>query len=144
MEPAPTDTAGGQSIGPLGDTQIDVQTDEGTVQIGGGSIPDAASGFPVPDDFVVLLVSETSNDAGFSGESEMSVDDLAAFYEDALIDAGFTITGRNARPGVVAVFNFEDATTVGQVAVSAGSSGDGSSIIVALGDGRGDEESVPD
>ncbi|MDJ0769334.1 MAG: hypothetical protein QNJ12_11090, partial [Ilumatobacter sp.] len=134
----------GEATGPLASADVDLDTSKGRVEIGSAEVPDAAADFPLPDDLVVLLASETSSDAGFTGESELDVDTLAAFYESALPGAGYEIVSVQATPGVFAVFGFEDAETVGQVAISNAATTAGSSVIVAIGDGAGTETSLPD
>jgi hypothetical protein len=125
----------GESLGPLGETEVQFETDEGSVEIGDASIPAAAEAFPVPDDFAVLISSETATDLGFSGESMLVLDELVAFYDVELEEAGFTVVGRRVSPGAFAVYDIERSGQVGQVALSASASVAGSTLIVALDDG---------
>ncbi len=127
---------GGEAIGPLGSTQLRVETDEGTVQIGSGSVPERlASGFPLPSDFVVQLASETSTDLGFSGTSDLAFDELVELYESGLPEAGYVIVSVDRSGSEFAVFEFRNDLGVGQVAISNASGTAAHTVIVAFGDG---------
>lgn len=133
--PQPPDSAG-ESTGPIDDAEVELETDEGTVQIGEAEVPEAAqTGFPIPDDLDVQLASDAGSDVGFTGVSAMSVDDLIGFYEVGLVAAGFTITDSQVVEGSLAVYSFESDTAEGQVAISEAPGGEGSSVLVTLSDG---------
>lgn len=135
-EPAEPPEGGGTATGALGDADIQLETEEGTIQIGVAEVPDGVSGtFPIPADLDVQLSSATETDFGFSGVSAMGIAELAAFYEVGLIEAGYEITARQDVEGVLAVYTFERAAESGQVAISSAPGGAGSSVIVTIGDG---------
>ena len=131
---------GGEATGPLGSNEIRVDTDAGTVQIGSGSVPDRLGpSFPLPADFVVELASETETDLGFSGTTDESLDDLIELFETGLPTVGYPIVSIDRRGSRFAVFEFANDVGLGQVAISQAPSGDGYTVIVAFGDGDGDE-----
>ncbi len=133
-----------ETFGPLGETEAEFDTDEGSVQIGSGEIPDGAAEFPVPDDLEIQLASETEADLGFSGLTATGFADLVTFYEEGIPAAGFEILGSDVVDDVFAVFTFSSDTQVGQVAISQAPGFDGWTVLVNLGDGSGDEEQLPD
>ena len=119
-------------LGPLGETQIDVETEDGGVQIGSASVPDAVDdAFPLPDDLVVQIASESGAVSGFSGVSQLSFAELVEFYEIALPAAGYESTRSRFVDDVVAVFDFEGPAGDGQVAVSSAPGG-GRSVLVTF------------
>lgn len=127
---------GGMATGALGDADVEVVTDAGTIQIGVAEVPAGVSDtFPIPDDLDVQLSSATGTDFGFSGVSAMAVADLATFYENGLIAAGYEITARQEIVGVLAVYTFERGQEAGQVAISEAPGSAGSSVLVTIGDG---------
>ncbi len=123
---------GGESTGPLGGTVLELDTGDGTVQIGEGEVPASMEGLPVPDDLVVELSSSTDEAAGFSGISAESVDDLAEFYREELASAGFQLVGDEAPSASVIVLRFEGVTGAGDVALSAAPGGVGTTVIVTF------------
>jgi hypothetical protein len=127
---------GGEATGPLGSTELRVETDAGTVQIGSGSVPERlASGFPLPSDLVVQLSSETATDLGVSGTTELAFEELIELYETGLPAAGYTIVSVNRRGDEFAVFDFENDDGLGQVAISKSAGTGGFTVIVAFADG---------
>lgn len=139
----PPATAGGESLGPLGQTDLDVETDEGTVQIGEADVPASLdTTFPLPRDLDVQLASETATDLGFSGTTALGIDELTQFYATGLPESGYTITATQLVEGVLSVFTFEGQDRFGQVAISETPGADSSTVLVTVGDGVGQEETV--
>jgi hypothetical protein len=141
----PTTDAGGESLGPLSDPDLDVEieTDEGTVQIGDAEVPAGLDpAFPLPDDLGVQLASETTTDIGFSGTTAQSIGELTEFYATELPRSGYTITETQIVEGVLAVFTFEGRDRFGQVAISETPGAATSTVLVTIGDGVGQEETV--
>lgn len=133
-EPEPG--TGGQSTGPLDEADIEIETDEGTIQIGEADVPDGVdAAFPLPDDFEVQLSSATEDQFGFSGVTALSLDDLKAFYSEGLVAAGYDVSATQEVEGVLAVYSFEADGVEGDVAISQEPGGDGSSILVTIGAG---------
>ena len=119
-------------LGPLGDTEIELDTDDGVVQIGAGDIPDLVpAAFPVPDDLVVQLASQAGDDAGFSGVSEVEFEDLVDFYAVELAAAGYETEQTQFVDGVVAVFEFVGPDGSGSVAVTVAPGG-GRNVLVTF------------
>jgi hypothetical protein len=130
--------AAGEATGPLGSTELRVDTDAGTVQIGSGSVPERlGSEFPLPTDFVVQLVSETGADLGFSGTTDWTFEDLIELYTVGLPAAGYTIGTIDRRGTDFAVFEFTDGAGSGNVAISEAPGPAGHTVIVTFGDGSG-------
>lgn len=136
--PPVPDGSGGESLGPLGSTDVELETEEGTVQIGDADVPELAAGFPVPDGLDVQLASETGTDAGFSGVAPESVASYADFYRSALPDAGYDITSErqpgaddDADPSVV-LFTFESDDRMGDIVIAQAPGGTDTSIIVTI------------
>ena len=118
-------------IGPLGQATAEFATEEGSVEIGEGTVPDMVPrAFPLPDDFVVELATQTGGEAGFSGRSEQSFDDLVDFFAAGLIERGFGAEQRVATD-TVAVFDFSGPEGEGSVAISSAPGG-GQSILVTF------------
>jgi hypothetical protein len=119
-------------LGPLGSNEVQIDTDEGSVQIGSGTIPPTAAAVPAPADLRVELATEASGSAGYSGTSQQSVAELGDFYAAALPAAGFEITeDRPAGSSRFIAFRRDDG--VGQIAISEEPGGSGSTVIVAYG-----------
>ncbi len=122
----------GVSLGALGDTQVNITTEDGAVQIGSGTVPAVAADVPVPDDFEVQLSSVSGASAGFTGTSGASIDDVAEFYRDQLPVSGFTIDeDRDLGSAVMVRFSRNDES--GQIAISDTPGGTGTTIVVAFG-----------
>lgn len=134
----PADGAGGESLGPLGSTDVELTSEDGSVQIGSAELPGLAEGFPLPEGTELELASETTTDAGFSGVAPGTVLDQADFYREALPAAGFTIldeqrpTGADDPDPAVVLFTFESDEREGELAITSAPGGDGSSIIVTI------------
>lgn len=122
----------GVSLGALGDTQVDITTEDGAVQIGSGTVPDVAAEVPVPDDLEVQLASVSGESAGFSGRTSRSPEDLATFYREELPAAGFEIIDDQTLGSTVFIV-FVRAGETGQVAISDTPGADGATIVVAFG-----------
>lgn len=122
---------GGESLGPLGETELDIETDDGRVQIGTAELPALASAVPLPDGLELLLASETEADATYSGESSATSAELLGFYETALPDAGFDVTDVERASDSVAVLRFSGDGLDGEVVLSDAPSG-GTTVIVAV------------
>ncbi len=123
---------GGESTGRLGETELDLDSEDGSIQIGSAELPVAAAGFPVPGDIDLQLASETAAASGFSGTSQLSVDDLAEFYRTSLPDAGFTVIEERAPTPTVVLIEFEGASARGDIALSGAPGGGGTTVIVTL------------
>lgn len=81
------------------DGSVSVETDEGSMQIGGGEIPSDFP-LPVPDDAAVLSVVSTSGDNA-GAQVSMSFDpgdfdDVAAMYDDFFNDQGWEVSRTNS------------------------------------------------
>lgn len=119
-------------LGPLGQTQVDVETDDGAVQIGAAAVPDVVDdAFPIPSDLQVQISSQEGDVAGFSGVSQLTFDDLVDFYETTLPAAGYEAELGRFVDGVVAVFDFSGRDGEGQVAISTAPGG-GHSVLVTF------------
>lgn len=119
-------------IGPLGSTEVDIETDTGSVQIGSGDVPAIVpDGFPIPSDFVVQLATEAGDQAGFSGTSQAAFGELVEFYLGGLSEAGYAVTEDQLVEGTVAVLGFDGPDGRGQVAISGAPSG-GRSVLVTF------------
>lgn len=134
----PSDGAGGESLGPLGSTDVELTSEDGSVQIGSADLPGLAGGFPLPDGIELELASETATDAGFSGVAPGSVLEQADFFRVALPAAGFTIieerrpTGDDDPDPAVVLLTIESADLEGEIAITSAPGGEGASIIVAI------------
>ncbi|MCU0261207.1 MAG: hypothetical protein MUE78_09330 [Ilumatobacteraceae bacterium] len=122
----------GQSTGPLGSTRLDIETDEGSMQIGGGEIPSSAAGFPLPAGFELQLSSETDDATGFSGVVASSVDEVAGFFRQELPVAGFDIVDDQAPTPAVVLIRFSSDDDDGEVAISGAPGGAGTTVVVTL------------
>lgn len=137
--PVPPDGAG-EATGPLGSTELRIDTGAGTVQIGSGSVPERLGpDFPLPTDFVVQLVSETATDLGFSGTTDWEFDELIALYTAGLPAAGYAVGTTDERGTEFALFEFSADSGFGNVAISEAAGPAGYTVIVTFGDGSGDE-----
>ncbi len=141
--PEVPDGSGAEATGPLGSTDLELETDEGSVAIGDAEVPELARDFPVPDGLEVQLASETATDAGFSGTAPGLVSNVAAFYRSALGEAGFSITQDTQVPSAedlpsgvqptVVLVQFESPTKQGDIAITpAPGSAELVSVIVAI------------
>jgi hypothetical protein len=119
-------------LGPLGETELTLETDEGIVEIGTGSVPALVPDtFPIPDDFVVQLTTSTDAEAGFSGQTELTFDELVTLYRDGLAVAGYEVQQEQFIDGTLAVYAFKRAEVNGSVAIS-GAPGGGRSVLVTI------------
>lgn len=119
-------------LGPLGETEAEFETEEGVVQIGSAEVPDAvADSFPIPDGVDVQLSSQVGSQGGFSGVTDMTFEELVAFYEFELRAAGYEFDRARFVDAVVAVYDFEGPDGSGQVAISSAPGG-GQSILVTF------------
>ena len=119
-------------LGPLGETDAEFETEDGLVQIGSAEVPDAvADSFPLPDGIEVQLSSQAGAQAGFSGVTDRSFDELVAFYELELPAAGYDFDRSQFVDGVVAVYDFEGPDGSGQLAISSAPGG-GHSVLVTF------------
>ena len=132
LGPTEAPESGGESVGPLGGTELTLQTDDGSIQIGGGVVPASADDFPLPDDYELELASETSGATGFSGFSQLSVEALADFFRASLPAAGYEIVDDNAPTASVVLIGFQGPDTEGDLALSEKPGGPGTTIIVTL------------
>ncbi len=123
---------GGESTGPLGQTVLELDTGDGSVQIGEGEVPALMAELPVPDDLLVELSSSTDGAAGFSGASEQSVEDLADFYREELATAGFRLVSDDTPAASITVLSFEGESGSGDVALSGAPSGAGTTVIMTF------------
>lgn len=133
--PVPAESEG-QELGPLGSTELDVDTGAGTVQLGDADIPDLAAELPVPVGLDVQLASETETDAGFTGVAPGSVNELGTFYRDALPERGFTITSEtgdgDGDDAALVVLSFESNTKLGSVVITRSPGEAGTSVLVTI------------
>lgn len=121
------------TLGPLGETEVELTTDEGNVQIGSADVPDQVpESFPIPDDLVVRLASETDEAAGFSGSTALDFDAVVVFYEEGLEAAGYEVEQRQFIDGTVAVFAFSGPEGRGDVAISSTPGGPGQDVLVTF------------
>jgi len=119
-------------FGPLGETEVELETDEGVVQIGAGDVPAVvADGFPLPDDLVVQLASQAGDDGGFSGVSDVGFEELVDLYAVELVAAGYEVEQTQLVEGVVAVFEFTGPDGSGSVAITTAPGG-GRNILVTF------------
>lgn len=128
--------AGGESTGPLGSTVLELDTGDGTVQIGQGEVPESLRGLPVPDDLAVQLASETDDAAGFTGVSTRSLDDLASFFREGLESVGYRIAREESPSPTVVLFTFESDDGSGDVALSEAPANAGTTVVVTFSPSR--------
>ena len=134
-----------KSLGPLEDNDLDIETDEGLLQIGNAEVPPGLpAAFPLPADLSIQLATETATDLGFSGTTPSAFDELAAFYATELPTAGYAITSTETVEGVFVSYVFDGADGTGQVAISRSPGGATRTILVTFGDGAGEEATVAD
>lgn len=134
--------AGGESTGPLGSTELRIETDAGTVQIGTGVVSERLGPeFPVPSDLEVQLASETVVDLGFSGTTAGTFDELVDLYQRGLPAAGFVIVSFDRRDGF-GLFEFTDDSGAGQVAITSTPGTDEFTLIVTFSQSAGDRSQV--
>lgn len=134
-----------KSLGPLEDNDLEIETDEGLLQIGDAEVPPGLpAAFPLPADLSIQLATETATDLGFSGTTPSAFDELAAFYASELPAAGYAITSTETVEGVFIAYGFDGADGTGQVAISRSPGGATRTILVTFGDGDGEEATVPD
>lgn len=121
------------TLGPLGETEVELATGEGNVQIGSADVPgQVPESFPLPDDFDVKLASETDEAAGFSGSTALGFDAVVVFYEEGLADAGYEVEQRQFIDGTVAVFAFSGPEGRGDVAISSTPGGPGHDVLITF------------
>ncbi|MEM9517874.1 MAG: hypothetical protein AAGA37_01005 [Actinomycetota bacterium] len=120
-----------ESLGPIGTTETTIPTEEGEISIGGGDVPEQAGDFPLPEGYEVQLATEVPGELGFSGRVDGAFEDLVAFFEASLPDAGYEIVGRQEIPDTLAVLSV-DGSFDGDVVISAEPGGEGWTVVVAL------------
>lgn len=136
---------GGKSLGPLDGNDLEVETEDGTVQIGNAELPGGLdSTFPLPDGLAIDLASETSTDLGFSGTTSASLDDLADFFAAELPAAGYDISSTQVLEETFVAYAFDGSDGVGQIIISQSPGGQSRTVVVAVGDGNGEEATIPD
>jgi hypothetical protein len=119
-------------LGPLGETEVEIETENGVIQIGVAEVPaSVASTFPLPEDLTVQIASEDGDASGFSGVSQLLFDELIDFYEVSLAEAGYEVERSQFVADVVAVFDFTGPDGSGQVAISSAPGG-GRSVLVTF------------
>lgn len=120
-------------LGPLGSTEIELDTGDGTVQIGAADVPDLIpAAFPRPADLVVQIASGTEASAGFTGVSRLEFDELVQLYREGLLAAGYELLDDTVTPGSLAVFAFDGPDSSGDVVLSTPAPGGGTSVIVTF------------
>jgi hypothetical protein len=121
-----------QGLGPLGSTEIEIDTGSGTVQIGDGDVPDVVPlEFPLPRDLDVQIASDLGDQVGFSGVSQLGFDELVALYRTGLSTGPFEVVAERIVNDTVAVFTFDGDAGEGEVAIS-GAPGGGHSVLVTF------------
>jgi len=111
---------------------LDLDTGEGSVQIGEGEVPESMADLPVPDDLQVELASSAEDAAGFSGLSALAVGELADFFREGLVDAGYRIVKDEAPATNIVLLRFEGNGGSGDVALSEAPAGAGTTVIVTF------------
>jgi hypothetical protein len=126
----PDSGEGAEELGPLGSTEVEIDTGDGTVQIGSGELPAMVpDDFPLPSDFEMQLASETGDDAGFSGVTALAFGDLVDFYRTEFADSGYRLVAERVMTDSVAVFEFESDAGSGEVAISSAPGGERSVLV---------------
>lgn len=119
-------------LGPLGQADVAIEADDGSVQIGSATVPAAVDGgFPLPDDLEVQIASQDGDVAGFSGVSALTFEELVDFYATELPAAGYEVEPGQFVDGVVAVYDFTGVGGTGQLAISSAPGG-GRSVLVTF------------
>lgn len=119
-------------LGPLGETEVEFETEDGLVQIGAAEVPDGVSDdFPIPDGLEIQLASQAGDDAGFSGISDLTFAELVAFFDAELPAAGYDSTQTQLTDGVVAVYEFDGPDGAGNIVISSAPGG-GRSVLVTF------------
>ena len=94
-------------LGPLGETDVEIATDDGLVDIGDAEVPDVVDDdFPIPDGLDIQLASSSGDDAGFSGVTDSTFDELLDYFETELPAAGYDVARSQFVDGTVAVIDF--------------------------------------
>ena len=130
--------AGGDANVDIGkDGQVKIETEDGSLSINSGEVPDSwPEDIPLPDDLDVASSMSTPDGATVSGMTSVGVDDAMAFYEDAL--DGWTISGEFNTSGDGASTSsatYERDERV--VTISASSNDDGTVLSVSHSEGNG-------
>ena len=141
LEEPPTSTDFGRSLpegeepdvlGPLGETDLEIETENGVIQIGSAEVPaSVASTFPLPDDLTVQISSVDGDASGFSGVTQLTFDEVIDLYEIELPEAGYQVERAQYVDGVVAVLDFAGPDGSGQIALSSAPGG-GRSVLVTF------------
>lgn len=119
-------------LGPLGETDVEFETDDGSVQIGEAEVPEVVGDdFPVPGGLDIQLASASGDDAGFSGVTDSTFDELLDFFEAELPAAGYDVVRSQFVDGTVAVIDFSGGSGNGQLAISSAPGG-GRSVLVTF------------
>lgn len=119
-------------LGPIGSVDLDLSTDEGSVQIGDAEVPPLIpADFPLPDDLTVQVATEAGEQAGFSGVTDLELDELVDLYRTGLVAIGYEIIDEQVT-GAFAVFRFASDGANGEIAVSSAPGG-GRSLLVTYG-----------
>jgi hypothetical protein len=119
-------------LGPLGQTEAEFETDDGLVQIGGADVPEAvADSFPIPDSVEVQLSSQEGTQAGFSGVTDMTFDELVSFFEAELPAAGYELERSQFVDAVLVVYDFDGPDGSGQLVISSAPGG-GRSVLATF------------
>ncbi len=119
-------------LGPLGETDVEFDTEDGSVQIGEAEVPEAVDDdFPIPDGLDIQLASSSGDDAGFSGVTDSTFDELLDYFETELPVAGYDVARSQFVDGTVAVIDFSGPSGTGQLAISSAPGG-GRSVLVTF------------
>lgn len=128
----PSTTEQAETLGPLGSTDREIETDDGLVDIGDAELPASLpEEFPVPDDFEVQLATDVGDQSGFSGVTALELKELADFYRTELDAQGYTVDEIQSIDGVLVVLGFDGDGGRGQVALSSAPGG-GRSVLVTF------------
>ena len=132
LGPVEAPRTGGESLGPLGGTQVMRETEAGTVQIGGGEVPPSAAAIPLPDGFELQLATETEAASGFSGVASTPVAEVADFFRSELPVAGYRIVSEDTPVETVVLMVIEGPGASGDIAVSGSPNDDVTTVVVSL------------